>query len=156
MLEECWMKVYIVCTCHPIYFIQHASLFILSFNVKSKMATDMLLPELVNSDYEKPRRGKSRNRISFLNLSFFSVYSVYFLWSTCFFFFHYLQFLLLHVRVLLHFVLVIQIDGQNLLCCCSSSLRFGVYVFFYCYYLAERFSFVESFEIRSSNIPNDV
>ena len=28
--------------------------------------------------------------------------------------------------------------------------------FFYCYYFAERFSFVESFEIRSSNIRNDV
>ena len=38
------MKVYIVCTCHPTSFIQHASPFILSFNVKSKMATDMLLP----------------------------------------------------------------------------------------------------------------
>ena len=29
-------------------------------------------------------------------------------------------------------------------------------IFFYCYYFAERFSFVESFEIRSSNIQNDV
>ena len=28
--------------------------------------------------------------------------------------------------------------------------------FFHCYYFAERFSFVESFEIRSSNIRNDV
>ena len=28
--------------------------------------------------------------------------------------------------------------------------------FFYCYYFAERFSFVESFEIRSFNIRNDV
>ena len=63
MLEEYWMKVYIVCTCRPICFVQHASQFILSFNVKSKMATDMLLPvilsELVNSDDEKPRRGKT-------------------------------------------------------------------------------------------------
>ena len=64
MLEECWMKVYIVCTCHPTCFIQHASPFILSFDVKSKMATDMLLPailsELVDSNDEKPRRGKTR------------------------------------------------------------------------------------------------
>ena len=48
------MKVYIVCTCHPTCFIQHTSPFILSFDVKSKMATDMLLPmilsELVDSD----------------------------------------------------------------------------------------------------------
>ena len=28
--------------------------------------------------------------------------------------------------------------------------------FFYCYYFAERFSFVESFKIRSSKIRNDV
>ena len=63
MLEECWMKVYVVCTCRPVCFIQHTSQFILSFNVKSKMVTDMLLPvilsELVNSDDEKPRRGKT-------------------------------------------------------------------------------------------------
>ena len=48
------MKVYIGCTCHPTCFIQHTSPFILSFDVKSKMATDMLLPmilsELVDSD----------------------------------------------------------------------------------------------------------
>ena len=37
------MKVYIVCKCHPTCFIQHASLFILSFVVKSKMETDMLV-----------------------------------------------------------------------------------------------------------------
>ena len=75
MLEECWMKVYIVCTCHPTCSIQHASPFILSFTVKSKVATDMLLPvilsELVDSDDEKPRRGKTGEWISFLNLSFF-------------------------------------------------------------------------------------
>ena len=63
MLEECWMKVYIVCTCHTICFIQHASPFIFSFDVKPKMATDMLLPvilsELVDSVNEKPRRGKT-------------------------------------------------------------------------------------------------
>ena len=34
------------------------------------------------------------------------------------------------------------------LCCCVQV--------FYCYHFAERFSFVESFEIRSSNIRNDV
>ena len=53
------MKVYIVCACHPTCFIQQGSLFILLFNVKSKMAADMLLPvilsELVDSDDEKPR-----------------------------------------------------------------------------------------------------
>ena len=61
---ECWMKVCIVCRSHPTCFIQHASPFIPSFNFKSKMATDMLLPvilpELVDSDDEKPRRGKTR------------------------------------------------------------------------------------------------
>ena len=75
MLEERWMKFYIVCTCHPTYFIQHTSPFILSINVKSKMAMDMLLPviqsELVDSNDEKPRRGKMREWISFFNLSFF-------------------------------------------------------------------------------------
>ena len=69
------MKVYVVCICHPTCFTQHGSPFILSLNVKSKMVTDMLLPvtpsELVDSDDEKPRRGKSRESISFLNLSFF-------------------------------------------------------------------------------------
>ena len=57
------MKVYIVCTCHPMCFIQHASPFILSFDVKPKTVTDMLLPvilsELVDSVNEKPRRGKT-------------------------------------------------------------------------------------------------
>ena len=52
------MKVYIVCTCHPTRLIQHASPFILSFDVKSEMATDMLLAvilsELVDFDDEKP------------------------------------------------------------------------------------------------------
>ena len=61
------MKVYIVCTCHPTGFIQHASPIILSFDVKSKIATDILLPailsELVDSDDEKPRRGKTREGI---------------------------------------------------------------------------------------------
>ena len=61
------MKVYIICTCHPTCFIQHASPLILSFNVKSKMVTDMLLPvvlsELVGSDDEKPPRGKTREWI---------------------------------------------------------------------------------------------
>ena len=64
MLEECWMKVYIICTCHPTCFIQHVSPFILSLDVKSKMATDMLLPvilsELVDSEDENPRRGKTQ------------------------------------------------------------------------------------------------
>ena len=36
------------------------------------------------------------------------------------------------------------------------SFPFDVYDFFYCYYFAERFSFVESIEIQSSNIRNDV
>ena len=61
------MKVYIVCTCHRTCFIQHASPFILSFDVKSKMATDMLLSvilsEVVGPDDEKPRRGKTREQI---------------------------------------------------------------------------------------------
>ena len=67
MLEECWMKVYVVCTCHPTYFIQHASLFSLLFDIKSKLATGMFLPmilsELVDSDDEKPWQGKMREWI---------------------------------------------------------------------------------------------
>ena len=58
------MKVYIVSTCHPSCFIQHRSPFTLSFDVKSKMATDMLLPvilsEVVDSDDVKPRQGITR------------------------------------------------------------------------------------------------
>ena len=58
MLEECRMKVYVVCTCHPTCFIQYASLFSLLFDVILKMATDMFLPMilsgLVDSDGEKP------------------------------------------------------------------------------------------------------
>ena len=73
--DKCWMKVYIAFTCHPTCFIQHVCPFILSFNVKSKMATDMLLSvllsELVDSDDEKLHRGKTREWISFLNLSMF-------------------------------------------------------------------------------------
>ena len=58
------MKVYIVCTCHPTCFIQHASPFILSFDFKSKMETDMLLPVILSElvelvDDEKPRRSKT-------------------------------------------------------------------------------------------------
>ena len=57
------MKVHIVCTCHPTCFIQHTNPFILLFNVKSKMAMNMLFPmilsELVDSDCEKSRRGKT-------------------------------------------------------------------------------------------------
>ena len=71
------MKVYIVCTWCVI---QHASPFILSLNVKSKMTTYILLPvilsELVDSDDEKPRRDKTQEWISFLNLSFF-LFSLY-------------------------------------------------------------------------------
>ena len=61
------MKVVIVCTYHPTCFIQHASPCILSFDVKSKMVTVMLLPvilsELANSDDEKPRPGTTREWI---------------------------------------------------------------------------------------------
>ena len=61
------MKVYIVSTCHPSCFIQHRSPFTLSFDVKSKMATDMLLPvilsEVVDSDDVKPRQGITRQCI---------------------------------------------------------------------------------------------
>ena len=48
-------------------FIQHESPLVLSFNVKSKMAADMLLlvilSELRDSDDEKSRRGKTREQI---------------------------------------------------------------------------------------------
>ena len=61
------MKVYIVSTCHPSCFIQHRSPFTLSFDVKSKTATDMFLPvilsELVDSDDVKPRQGITRQWI---------------------------------------------------------------------------------------------
>ena len=67
------MKIYIVCTFHPICLIEYANPLILSFNVKSKMTTDMLLvvilPELLDSEH-KPRRGKTWEWISFLILSF--------------------------------------------------------------------------------------
>ena len=105
------MKVYIVCTCHPTSFIQHANPLTLSFNVKSKMTTDMLLPvilsELVDYEDEKLGLAKTLEWISFLNFSFFSVAFVYFLSSASLLFFRYLQFLLLHLRILPHFVLVI-------------------------------------------------
>ena len=129
------MKFYIVQMCHSVCFNQDASPFILSFNVKSKIATDMLLPvmlsELVKSNDEKPRRSRTREWISFLNLTFLCYFFLYcILLSACFLFFRYLQFLLLHLRILSHFVLVSQIDGQNLLCCWSSSILFDVYDFF--------------------------
>ena len=41
-------------------------------------------------------------------------------------------------------------------CLLFKLFRFDVCHFFYCYYFAERFSFVGSFEIGSSNIWNDV
>ena len=63
MLDKSLYRLYV----SPNIFIQEASLFILSFNIKSTMATDMLLPvilsELVDSDDEKPRRTKTREWI---------------------------------------------------------------------------------------------
>ena len=49
------MKVYVVRECHPTCFIQHASPFIFSFDVKSKMAADILLPVILSElvDYDK-------------------------------------------------------------------------------------------------------
>lgn len=49
------MKVYIVSTCHPSCFIQHRSPFTFSFDVKSKMAADILLPVILSElvDYDK-------------------------------------------------------------------------------------------------------
>ena len=75
MLKNCWRKVYIFCKCHPTCFFRHAGSFILSFNVKSEMATDMLLSvilsELVDSDDENTRRGKTLKWIRFLRPFFF-------------------------------------------------------------------------------------
>ena len=105
------MKVFIVCTCHPTSFIQHANPLTLPFNVKSKMATDMLLPvmvsELVDSEDEKLRLGKTLEWIGFLNLSFFffSVAFVSFLSSACLFS-RYLQLLLLHLSILPHVIVI--------------------------------------------------
>ena len=75
--------------------------------------------------------------LSFLNVSF-SLFFAYFLWPACLFFSRYLQFLLLHLCILLHFDLVILINSNNLLRHCSSSFR------------------LDACEIRSSNIQNDV
>ena len=87
---------------------------------------------------------------------FFSIFFVYFLWSACFFFFRYLQLLLLHPysSPLCSCNLDRWSESSLLLC----SFRFDVYHFFYCclWSFAERFSFVESFEIQSSNLWNDV
>ena len=63
MLDENSYRLYVSSN----MFVQHASPFILSFDVKSKMATDMFLPvipsEIVESDDEKPRRDKMREWI---------------------------------------------------------------------------------------------
>ena len=84
---------------------------IFSFNVKPKMAMDMLLPvilsQLVDSADEKPRRGKTREWISFLSLFFFLFPLYTFFGLIAFFFFRYLLLLLPHLRALSHFVLII-------------------------------------------------
>ena len=76
MLDESLYRLYVSSN----IFIQHAIPFILSFNVKSRMATDTLFPvillELVDSDDGKPCRGMRREWISFLNLSFIGKKSV--------------------------------------------------------------------------------
>ena len=146
MLEECWTKVYIVCTCHPTCFIQHGCPFILSFDVKSKMTTDMLLPvilsELVDSDDEKPRRGKTQewikrrhrlgslqNMIKELTVEDRYAFKEMFRMSVEDF-----ETALKHIDDLsLH-----KKKNEVIVC------------------IILRFSFVESFEIRSSNIRNDV
>ena len=158
MLKNCWRKVYIFCKCHPTCFFRHAGSFILSFNVKSEMATDMLLSvilsELVDSDDENTRRGKTLKWIRFLRP---------------FFFFCFLCTLSL---ICLPFLLSSTSSAASFysspFCSCnldrwpeSSLLLFKLISiwsawFFYCYYFAKRFSFVESFEIRSSNIRNNV
>ena len=138
MLHECWMKVCIVCTCRPTSFIQHASPLTFSFNVQSKITTDMLLPvilsELVDSADEKLRQVKTREWIIFLNLYFFSVAFVYFLWSACLLFFRYLQLLLLHLSILSPCSCNLD-RWSEFLCCCWRSFRFDVYrcMIFYCY-----------------------
>ena len=67
MLEECWMKVYIICACHSTCFIQYPSPYMLSFCLKSNMVRDMLLPvilsELLESDAGKPHQSKTREWI---------------------------------------------------------------------------------------------
>ena len=145
------MKVYIVCTCHTSCFIQHVRTFILSFDVKSKMTTNTLLPvilsELVDSDYEKPFQSFFTMSIflSFLNLSLF-LFPLYT-------FFGLLAFLFLLSST--------SSSYSSPFCSCnlygwseSFSLLFKLISiwfvwFFYCYYFAEYFSFVESFKIRS-------
>ena len=152
------MKVYIVCICHPTCFIQHANPFALSFNVKSKVATDIFLPvilsKFVDSNDEKPRRGKTWEWIKRRH-QLGSVQNI-------------IKELIVEDRY--------AFSGWHLKICFGwvwrtskllgrwsefSSLLFKLISiwcvsFFYCYNFAERFSFVESFEIRSSNIRNGV
>ena len=165
MLQECWTKVYIVCTCHATSFTQHGSTLTLSFNVKSKMTMDMLLPvilsELVDSEDEKYHRGKTREWTSFFNLYFF-------LCCLC---------MLSLVCLPSLFPLSLTSSAASLYSSsCSGNLErwsessllllkvisiwyvqvYDMYRCMVCYYFAERFSFVESFEISSFNIRNDV
>ena len=81
----------------------------------------------------------------------FSVSFVYFLWFCLPFFSHYIQLLLQHLHIPPHVVPAISIGGQNLLRSCSSSFPFDVRDT-----CDVRFSFVESFPIRTSNVRNDV
>ena len=165
-MQECWTKVYIVCTCHATSFIRNASTLTLSFNVKSKMTTNMLLPVilsgLLDSEDEKCRRGKTREWTSFFNLYFFFFCCLCMLSLVC-------------LPSLFPLSLTSSTVSMYSSPCSgnlekwseSSLLLLKVISIWYvqvydmcrcmvCYYFAERFSFVESFEISSFNIRNDV
>ena len=134
--------------------IQHASPLTFSFNVESKLTTDMLLPvilsELVDSADEKLRRVKTREWISFFNLYFFRCLCILSLvWLPSLFPLSSTS----SAASWYSSLCSCNLDRwSEFLCCCWRSFRFDVYscMIFYCYdFFAERFSFVESFEIRS-------
>ena len=162
MLEECWMKFYIVQMCHSACFNQDASPFILSFNVKSKIATDMLLPvilsELVKSNDEKPRRSRTREWISFLNLTFLCYFFLYCILSlVCLLFIFPLSPISSAASSYSFPFCSCKLDrwSESSLLLVKLNSIWCVW-FFYCYYFTERLNFVESFEIWSSNIRSDV
>ena len=122
------MKVYIVCAYHPTCFIQKKSIcsfirFQIKYGDRHAFASDTIRACCFSLFFH--------SRLSQFPQPFlFSVSFLYFIWCACLFIFCYLQLLLLHLFILPHFVLVIQIDGQNVLYCCSSSFWFDVCDFF--------------------------
>ena len=107
----------------------------------------------MDSDDEKPRWGNTREWISFLNLSFFSC--VYFLWSACLFFTLSSTSSAASSYSSPFYSRILDRGSESSLLLYKLISIWCVW-FFYCYYFAEHFSFIASFEIRISNIRNDV